>query len=74
MHWHGFEDTIDNDGMPGISQPPVKPGERFVYEFTSIRQYFLLPLAHGDAGDGRNARAFIMHPKEPYRRTATRIF
>src|SRR6266567_1818478 len=33
MHWHGFEDTIQNDGMPGISQDTVKPGGRFVYEF-----------------------------------------
>ncbi len=33
IHWHGFEDTIQNDGQPGISQEPVKPGGRFVYEF-----------------------------------------
>ena len=33
MHWHGFEDTIQNDGMPGISQDAVKPGRRFIYEF-----------------------------------------
>ena len=33
MHWHGFEDTIASDGMPGISQPATKPGGRFVYEF-----------------------------------------
>src|SRR5260370_31286703 len=24
MHWHAFEDTIQNDGMPGISQDTVK--------------------------------------------------
>jgi FtsP/CotA-like multicopper oxidase with cupredoxin domain len=29
LHWHGFEDMIGNDGMPGISQEPVKPGGRF---------------------------------------------
>ena len=33
MHWHGFEDKIRYDGMPGISQQPVKPGGRFIYEF-----------------------------------------
>src|SRR5262249_12299541 len=34
VHWHGFEIPIDMDGGPGISQDPVKPGGRFVYEFT----------------------------------------
>ena len=33
IHWHGFEDHIGFDGMPGISQAPTLPGERFVYEF-----------------------------------------
>ena len=30
IHWHGFEDAVGYDGMPGISQEPVKPGGRFV--------------------------------------------
>ena len=34
MHWHGFEIPINMDGMPGVSQEPLKPGGRFVYEFT----------------------------------------
>src|SRR5271154_2757521 len=33
IHWHGFEDAVGFDGMPVISQEPVKPGGRFVYEF-----------------------------------------
>src|SRR5882757_6285785 len=37
MHWHGFEDDILNDGMPGISQKAVPPGGSFTYNFT-IRQ------------------------------------
>jgi FtsP/CotA-like multicopper oxidase with cupredoxin domain len=37
MHWHGFEIPIEMDGMPGISQDPIAPGGRFVYEFT-LRQ------------------------------------
>jgi len=37
MHWHGLEIPVDMDGMPGISQDPIKPGEKFVYEFT-LRQ------------------------------------
>ena len=67
MHWHGFEDTIANDGMPGISQPPLKPGGRFVYEF-NIRQegtYFYHSHMAMQEMAGMLG-AFIMHPKEPY--------
>ncbi|MGH6880202.1 multicopper oxidase family protein [Hypericibacter sp.] len=34
IHWHGIRLPIGMDGVPGISQPPIKPGETFVYEFT----------------------------------------
>jgi FtsP/CotA-like multicopper oxidase with cupredoxin domain len=34
VHWHGIRLPIEMDGVPGISQPPIKPGESFVYEFT----------------------------------------
>ena len=67
MHWHGFEDTIQNDGMPGISQDPVKPGGRFVYEF-NIHQagtYFYHSHMAMQEMAGMLG-AFIMHPKEPY--------
>lgn len=33
VHWHGLELPIEMDGVPGISMDPVKPGEKFVYEF-----------------------------------------
>ena len=33
MHWHGLEIPNNMDGMPGISQDPIAPGGRFVYEF-----------------------------------------
>jgi len=34
VHWHGIRLPIGMDGVPGISQPPIRPGETFVYEFT----------------------------------------
>lgn len=37
MHWHGLEVPNGMDGMPGISQDPIKPGDQFVYEFTLRR-------------------------------------
>jgi len=33
IHWHGVEVPNAMDGVPGITQPPVQPGETFVYEF-----------------------------------------
>ena len=33
IHWHGIPLQNAMDGVPGITQPPVMPGESFVYEF-----------------------------------------
>jgi FtsP/CotA-like multicopper oxidase with cupredoxin domain len=34
-HWHGLEVPNNMDGVPGISQDPIAPGESFTYEFTA---------------------------------------
>ena len=34
VHWHGLRVPIHMDGVPGISQPEVKPGESFTYDVT----------------------------------------
>ena len=68
LHWHGFEDTIPNDGMPGISQPPVKPGGRFVYEFDIHQEGTYFYHSHMAMQEMAGMLGgFIMHPKEPYR-------
>lgn len=33
VHWHGMRIPIQMDGVPGHSQPEVKPGETFTYDF-----------------------------------------
>ena len=33
IHWHGVDVPNPMDGVPGITQKPVRPGETFVYEF-----------------------------------------
>ena len=33
IHWHGIPLQNAMDGVPGITQPAVQPGETFVYEF-----------------------------------------
>ena len=33
VHWHGLRVPFRMDGVPGYSQPDVKPGESFTYDF-----------------------------------------
>ena len=37
IHWHGLLLPFQMDGVPGISFPGIRPGERFTYEFP-VRQ------------------------------------
>jgi FtsP/CotA-like multicopper oxidase with cupredoxin domain len=68
LHWHGFEDMIQSDGMPGISQAPVKPGGRFVYEFDIHQEGTYFYHSHMAMQEMTGMLGgFIMHPKEPYR-------
>ncbi len=34
IHWHGMRVPNAMDGVPGVTQPPIPPGEGFTYEFT----------------------------------------
>ncbi|WP_051336875.1 multicopper oxidase family protein [Rhizobium sullae] len=34
VHWHGIRLPNAMDGVPGLTQPPIRSGESFVYEFT----------------------------------------
>lgn len=34
VHWHGIRLANGMDGVPGLTQDPIAPGESFVYEFT----------------------------------------
>ena len=68
MHWHGFEDQIGYDGMPGISQEPVKPGESFTYNFTIRQEGTFFYHSHMAMQElAGMLGAFVMHPRVPYR-------
>jgi manganese oxidase len=75
MHWHGFEIPNDVDGGPGVSQPPIKPGGRFVYEFTLHQAGTFFYHSHMAMQEMMGMLgAFIMHPKEPHRPAVDRDF
>ncbi|MBI4552761.1 MAG: copper oxidase [Candidatus Latescibacteria bacterium] len=67
VHWHGVEVPIAMDGVEGVTQDPIPPGGRFVYEFT-VHQYGTffyhahMPMQQMMGMIG----LFIMHPREPY--------
>ena len=67
MHWHGFEIPVQMDGMPYISQKPVPPGGRFVYEFTLHQEGTYFYHSHGAMQEMMGmVGLFIMHPKGGY--------
>lgn len=36
IHWHGVDVPNEMDGVPGVTQDPIMPGETFSYEFEAI--------------------------------------
>ncbi|CEL63522.1 Laccase-1 OS=Emericella nidulans (strain FGSC A4 / ATCC 38163 / CBS 112,46 / NRRL 194 / M139) GN=yA PE=2 SV=3 [Rhizoctonia solani AG-1 IB] len=48
IHWHGIEQfgTPWSDGVPGLTQYPIQPGENFVYNFTLYQSGFYWYHSH----------------------------
>jgi len=67
VHWHGIALRNDMDGVPGVTQPPVAPGERFVYEFTAPDPgtYFFHPHVGPQLDRGLYAPLIVEDPDEP---------
>jgi FtsP/CotA-like multicopper oxidase with cupredoxin domain len=36
VHWHGMILPNDQDGVGGITQPHIEPGQQYVYEYTAV--------------------------------------
>ena len=71
VHWHGIDIEWAADGVPGVTQEPIQPGETFVYEFTAYpagtRFYHTHGSHHGDEAEQMDmglAGAFIVEPAE----------
>ncbi len=67
IHWHGIVVRNDMDGVPGITQPPIPPGGRFVYEFTVsyAGTYFFHPHVGLQLDRGLYAALVVDDPAEP---------
>ena len=70
IHFHGLEVPFDQDGVPFITQPPVKPGASYTYEFTVPNAGSHMYHSHHNAavqvGLGLLG-AFIVEPKNKAR-------
>ncbi len=68
IHWHGVEVPNAMDGVPGVTQDPIQPGETFTYEFIAKPAGTFMYHSHfdGDVQVGAGLYApFIINPKEP---------
>ena len=75
IHWHGLEIPIEMDGMPFISQPPIKPGEMFAYEFTLHQNGTFFYHSHGAMQEMMGLIGlFIIHPRTPHRPAVQKDF
>ena len=36
VHWHGMVVPNDQDGVPGVTQEPIEPGQTYTYEWTAV--------------------------------------
>jgi FtsP/CotA-like multicopper oxidase with cupredoxin domain len=68
VHWHGMELPNGMDGVGGLTQPHIKPGKTFVYEFVAKRSGTFMYHPHADEmvqmAMGMMG-AFIVHPRDP---------
>jgi FtsP/CotA-like multicopper oxidase with cupredoxin domain len=68
IHWHGVEVPNAMDGVPGVTQDPIQPGETFTYEFIAKPAGTFMYHSHyeGDVQVGAGLYApFIIDPKVP---------
>jgi len=48
IHWHGVRLPNGMDGVAGLTQPPIQPGETWVYEFEMKRAGTFMYHPHAD--------------------------
>lgn len=68
VHWHGLHVPNGMDGVAGLTQRPIEPGETFRYEFTLTQHGTFLYHSHFDEmvqmAMGLMGM-FVIHPKTP---------
>ncbi|MBS8241085.1 copper resistance system multicopper oxidase [Marinobacter lipolyticus] len=70
IHWHGLILPFEQDGVPGISFPGIKPGETFTYKFPIVQAGTYWFHSHSGFQEPNGAYgAIVIEPegREPFR-------
>jgi FtsP/CotA-like multicopper oxidase with cupredoxin domain len=70
VHFHGVLVPNSMDGVPFITQPPIKPGETFTYEFTIRNSGSHMYHSHHNAAEQVTSGllgAFVVEPRDASR-------
>jgi manganese oxidase len=77
VHWHGFRIPNGMDGVSGLNQPKIAPGETYAYEFTLRQTGTLMYHPHFDEmvqiALGMHG-FFVIHPRDAAERPVDRDF
>lgn len=78
IHWHGLFIPSGMDGVTGLTQPGIEPGETWVYEFTIPEQHGTF-MYHPHADEMTQMAFgmmgfFIVHPREAAKNPVDRDF
>jgi FtsP/CotA-like multicopper oxidase with cupredoxin domain len=77
IHWHGLILPNGMDGVGGLTQPQIKPGQTFVYEFVLRKSGTFMYHPHADdmvqMAMGMMG-LFIIHPKNPRQHAVDRDY
>jgi FtsP/CotA-like multicopper oxidase with cupredoxin domain len=67
LHLHGLELPNRFDGVHGLTQEPIKPGQEFAYELTLHQNGTYFYHSHGPMQEGMGmAGLFLIHPRSAH--------
>src|SRR5580692_7335845 len=69
IHWHGQRLANGMDGVSGLNQPSIKPGQTFVYEFRAERAGSFMYHPHADETTQMALGmmgSWVTHPADPH--------
>ena len=67
IHWHGLEVPIAMDGVPGLTQPPLAPGQTQAFEFTLHQEGTFFYHSHDGMQDGMGMVGLFVDPSPRWR-------
>ncbi len=77
VHWHGMRVPSGMDGVGGLTQPHIEPGQTFVYEFAARDSGTFMYHPHADEmiqmAMGMMG-SLVVHPRDPSERRVDRDF